>query len=191
MEERMPNLFSMLAVLMIAAVPAAAAQEIASLDEFTHGAGDGLYFQGATAGLESGQEYLVELSAIGTAKDVCLNLRSGRIGRFSGFEFTTVRAFNISGTGTVKFAAGVALPHIEREGVTCPSFGRAPVGVQPPIPGSAGLPWVATVADVAWSSLTVILRDSALQGLDAIMCTFDPPTSDGIVPPDSIFCMRE
>jgi hypothetical protein len=59
-----------------------------------------------------------------------------------------------------------------------------------PIPGAPGCPnskWVETIVDLSFTSATLTVIQSGNTVFTAT-CTFNPPTSDGLVPGNTVTC---
>lgn len=172
-------------VLVVFAVMALAPAAMAASVHFKGGKNAGPSFtdngltlssSGALAGLGN-EDVLITLAATGDPTATCTN-PSGKN------EPPGQNPAPVTLTGTQSIPA----EKIKNGNV---SFGVATEGPVTPIPGAPDCPnpqWTETIVDIAFTSLTLTVEQPAGTVVLQVTCTFNPATSNGPVPKNSVSC---
>src|SRR6266545_657578 len=137
---------------------------------FTDG---GLFLEasGALAGL-------VNRDATGNATATCTNPGSG------------VHQPPGQNPAPITVSGAQRIPESELKNGTTP-FDVSTTGPETPIPGAPGCPnsnWIEDITDLAFTTATITVEQPPGTVVLTVVCTFDPPTSDGPVPAGTVSC---
>ena len=132
---------------------------------------------GALAGLGNG-DVIVNLDATGNVTATCTNPGSG------------VHQPPGQNPAPITVSGAQRIPESELKNGTTP-FDVSTTGPETPIPGAPGCPnsnWIEDITDLAFTTATITVEQPPGTVVLTVVCTFDPPTSDGPVPAGTVSC---